>query len=93
MGVLHPQELLRPGGWVPGDQVAQGCLHLLVHSLCLPIGLVMEPRGKAGGGSHQAAEHSPEGCSKLGTPVRNHMYREAVQAEDLEQDQLGSLLG
>ncbi len=93
MGVLHPQELLRPGGQVPGDQAAQGCLHLLVYSLCLPVGLGMEPRGEAGSGSHQATELPPEGCSKLRTPVGNCIYREAVQVEDVEQDQLSSLLG
>lgn len=49
-------------------------------------------RGKTGGGSHQAAELLPEDRGKLGTPVGHHIYWETMQTEDMEQDQLGSLL-
>ena len=49
-----------PGGGVLGGHAPQARFQLLVHALCLPIGLRVEAGGQTGSGTQQAAELLPK---------------------------------
>ena len=42
VGILNPQEMFGLVGWVAGGETEQSRRHLLVHALCLAIGLWVE---------------------------------------------------
>jgi len=54
VGILDPQKLFRPEGWVPGDHAAQHCL--LGHPFGLSIGLGVKPGRQACRSSKQFTE-------------------------------------
>lgn len=66
-----------------GTEAGEVGLQLLIHPLHLVIGLGMIARGKADHSLHELAELPPEPRDRLGSPIRNHLPRKAMEVEDL----------
>jgi len=75
VGLVKPQKLLRPGGWVPGD--------LLVQPFGLSIGLGVKHGRQADRGSKRFTELPPKHQCELRSPIRDHIDRKTMEPENM----------
>ena len=59
MGIFDPGELSVPRGGTGVDDATECCLHLLIGSLGLSIGLGVKSGGEAGCGTKSLTERTP----------------------------------
>lgn len=90
MSKFHPDCILRPGRRVPATQETKPGLQLLIQSLGLAIGLWVKPRREADGDAQEAAKFCPKSGSKLGAMVGDHVTGEAMQTENMLDNELSS---
>ena len=92
MGLFDPGELGVPGGGTGVGDASKFCLHLLIGTLGLSVGLGVKSGGEAGCGTKSLTERTPNLGGELGTSVGHYVRWDAMQAENVPYKEVGGLL-
>ena len=86
--VLDPGKMLAPGGGVLGAVAPEGIFQGLVGPLSLAVGLGVVARGETGLGPYPVTESLPRLGDELRASVRNDVQRDAVEADDMQRQEI-----